>query len=277
MKTGFAITEYPITGNQRLGAASIVVALLLLIRCLISPAGLQAEAVLAAETKKEEDPSCLVLAYDKRMGASIPQFEVFFEALYANAGLCAHSIAMTSRRMEAQLLSGEIDGDWVRIEGFEEHTHGVSIGLPQPVFVMPAQFIWLPGTDFSGQPADLKNYRVAYPSGFRWIEWNLEKQRTIGMPLPNEDKVLDLLVRKRIDIFVTGAMNAAAITAQAADANVAFKEAIWQQVPFFHLLHKKHAALVPRLNDALVAMIKSGEAAKILTSPSLTVAPLAAP
>jgi hypothetical protein len=210
------------------------------------------------------DPSCLRLAYDPRSGENVEKFKTFFGVLYSRAGICAQSVPMLSTRKEFQLLAGEIDGDWVRVEGFEEHSKGETISLPQPVFYMAAEFLWFKKGSFSGSPSDLSGRRVAYPSGFKWIEWNLKKQSATGMPLPSEDRILTLLQRGRITLYATGSMNTAAIIRKAETAGIQLQHAEWQKIPFFHLLHRKHAALVPRLNAALTEMIQTGEAAILL-------------
>lgn len=215
---------------------------------------------------------CITVAYDPRMGRNIPAFKALFETLYDRAGLCMQFVSMTSRRKETQLFSGKLDADALRVDGYTEYSNGQAIALPQPIFEMPAVFMWLPHTAFGGKPEDLKNHpRIGYAAGFKWIEWNLGKLSIKGIPLPQEDKILDLLKRKRIDLYVTGAVNAASLQMDAKVNGTALLQSNWKPVKFYHILNRKHQALVPTLNRALTKMVRDGDVATLLKDTGLSV------
>jgi len=225
-----------------------------------------------ANAQDTPTPKCLTLVYDDKIGASHTLFAKFFDVLYERAGLCHNSRSMTSNRKEQMLRTGEIDGDWLRVEGFAEQYPEAMIAVPQPIFTMPAHFFWLEASNFDGNPASLKGKRVGHPAGYRWIEWNLPKQEAIAVPLFNENTVWDLLTRGRIEVYVTSNMSADTLLAEAEKAGIAYRHDVWRHIPFFHILHRRHAAIVPKLNQALVDMIESGELAEILKVPGIRLA-----
>lgn len=229
---------------------------------------------LADASAEATDKNCLTLVYDGRLGSSQPYFQRFYDALYARLGMCQKAISMTSNRKEQLLRNGEVDGDWIRVEGFAEQYPDSMIAVPFPIFEMPAHFFWLSDTEFNGKAEGLAGRRVGHPRGYRWLEWNLPKHGGIIVPLDHENTVWDLLTRGRLDVYVTSNMSAASLRAQANNAGLSYRHAIWQYIPFHHLLHVKHADLIPMINATLEDMALSGDLKTLLKVPGIRIPPV---
>lgn len=231
---------------------------------------------LADEGQVSDDKRCYILAYDTSIGSSITPFSNFFQLLYERAGYCVRSIGMTPKRSEHLLRVGQIDGDWSRVEGYAAYMQGAVFALPQPIFEMAANFVWLDNSDFDGDPQNLKGRTVGYHAGFRWLEWNLPKHGATIMPLPNETHIFDLLARGRIDLYATGAVNVQEYGARTASSPggkpPVFRQAKWRPVPFHHIVAAHNADIVGSLNAVLVDLIDSGMAARIIQVPGINVA-----
>lgn len=241
------------------------ISLIFLIFCIISTSS------KASDKAKASDKECLTLVYDGLLGSNQPYFQRFYDALYARLGLCQKAIEMASNRKEQLLRNGEVDGDWIRVEGFAEQYPDSMIAVPFPIFEMPAHFFWLAGTDFTGKAKGLAGKRVGHPRGYRWLEWNLPKHGGIVIPLDHEKTVWDLLARGRMDVYVTSNMSASSLLAQANNAGLTYRHAIWQHIPFYHLLHKRHADLVPKIDAALREMALSGDLESLLKVPGIRI------
>ncbi len=225
---------------------------------------------LAATPSKDAD--CYTLVYDASIGPAEMAFQQFYDLLYKQAGLCVRSIGMSTKRAEQQLRSGVVDGDWSRVEGYVERSEGTLLAIPQPIFSMAAYFISLPSSGFNGATTNIENRTVGYHAGFRWIEWNLPKLKAIPWALPSEYSVFDLLERGRMEVYATGAVNAFALSKSSRGQQVPHVLSLWQEVPFFHVIHRRHENIVPLLNQALIELIQSGEAGRILTLQGINVA-----
>lgn len=246
--------------TKRVLAAAIVTVAVFSLFCL---------PVLSTPIKATE---CYMLVYDASIGPAEQPFQKFYDTLYKQAGLCAHSVGMSTKRAEQQLRSGLVDGDWSRVAGYVERVGGALVAVPQPVFNMAAYFIWLDTSGFDGSVQDVKGRLVGHHSGFRWLEWNLPVLEARPWALPSEHSVFELLERHRMEVYATGAVNAFALSKSTEGRKVPHRLGLWQEVPFYHVIHQHNADIVPRLDKALAAMIRSGEAAKILRLPGIKIA-----
>jgi len=215
---------------------------------------------------------CMTIAYDKNISTAIPVMKAFFKQLYGNVGHCVESVGLSSNRARQMLLDGEIDGEWARGKSFLDLNKNAVIGLPQPLLEMGIEIFWIPGSAFKGHPQDLKGLKAGFPAGFKWIKWNLQKNAATALPLPRDAPVVELLQRGRIDLFVTGSIHAMPVIQARRERGILLENQLWDKIPLYHLVHKRHTALVPRLNQALVDLIKSGEAARMIQVIGLQVA-----
>lgn len=244
-----------------------------LLHGLILIALLQLPAISAYAQKETSDPqpACLRLGADESLGPGYARFDALLTNLYERAGLCATSIAMSPKRIEQLMRTGELDGDWFRPADYVQPSRSNALMIPTPLFGLEARLIWLEPTKFSGNPADLKGLTVGYQAGFRWLESHIPTVGAKPFSVTSTGHIRELLQRGRIDVFATSGVHEAAILKTFPQGEAQVNSALWAAVPFHHLLQPHHADLVPALDMALQAMIKSGEIAEYLDMPGISV------
>lgn len=185
-------------------------------------------------------------------------FEKVISDVYEDAGFCANSVRLSPKRIEQMMKAGSLDGDWIRVQGFAGLTGQDMMPVPVPLFQLETIFVSLKSSDFDGTETDLNGRRVGHTSGFRWIESRLAPLGGIPMEVPRTVPVVELLMRKRFDVFATLTANVSRITAEAEKTEQAITIRSWQQIPTFHYVHKRHAEKVPALSSAFERAIKNG-------------------
>lgn len=210
------------------------------------------------------------LGGDDLLGKVFPLYEGFMAAAYERAGYCAISIPLSAKRITQMIASGGLDGDWMRYDGYAERHDPNLIQVPQALFYIEAVLISLGNSEFDGNLNDLRGRNVAYQGGLKWIEVNLPKLGAIGTPVPGGLPIVDLLARKRFELFATHAIEASDLLSKAKDRQDVFRVTHWSYVPVYHLVHKKHADKVNALAAALRETLISGEFDEIYSQPGVT-------
>jgi hypothetical protein len=239
---------------------------------IMAAASLLAAGSNAATGANDEQPAtCLKLGADPSLGENFSRFEALFDDWYGRIGVCVRSVAITPKRIEQLLQNGELDGDWFRPDEFVRTHKLEDASVPQPLFDMAARIMWLDTKKFSGNPEDMAGLTVGYRAGFRWLERHIPMTGAHAFPVSSSSQVKMLLERGRIDLYATGALQEPGVRAQFGPSGPRITSAYWTSVPFLHILHARHKALLPLLHTALQQMIKSGDIAPYLTIPGVAV------
>lgn len=212
---------------------------------------------------------CLKLGADESLADFHTLFEGVMQEVYKQAGFCAVSISMSAKRIEQMVDTGILDGHWLRVEGYEKAFNLNMIAVPVPLLQVEATFLSLKGTDFNGEPADLKGRRVGYQSGFRWLEKSLRATGAQTVEIPYGIPIKTLLVRGRLDVFSTDSARAQAIISDFSDADIDVRVDQWQKLSFYHLLAPRHAGKIDALNAAIETGIANGAFNKIYALPGV--------
>lgn len=186
--------------------------------------------------------------------------QAVLQQAYARLGLSFQPQVLPLRRGLMMAEAGQLDGDLMRnAEVLKDHPQLLRIHVPVAVGVYSAY-------RRGNCPArigieELASKRVAYFRGIRAIEMALPASALVGAK-DSWDALRH--VQQGITEYAIGmqAESDALLAARQADDICRIPEPVLT-VPLYHALHKRHAALVPRLEGVLQEMERSGEMARV--------------
>lgn len=161
-----------------------------------------------------------------------------------------------SERALEESNEGRTDGEINRISGMQRQ-------YPNLIRVdTPINEAWVsacsktPDLQISGWES-LRNYRIGSRFGIKLME-----KETAGWTNKHsahtQEKLFELLVHDRLDIVIGGEQELLKQMSQYPSGLLHIASPPIQIAPLYHYLHKKHAALIPRITAVLSAMEKSG-------------------
>jgi len=230
---------------------------------------------LSISAAAEEDTArCLKLGANESVAEFHHLFTDLITSVYERIGHCVVTIPLTPKRSEMMLSAGTLDAEWLRVEGYAERFHVDLIEVPIPLFVLEEVFLIPPGSDFNGTPEDLKGRIVGYPTGFRWIEKNLQTLGAIPKEVPSGVPVRELLNRGRFEAFAIDSVRAYQIMhsqdLKQSGKKPVFKQTTWEKARFFHMVHKRHKDKVPALKREIKKAMDAGEFDQLFALPGLS-------
>lgn len=182
-------------------------------------------------------------------------------AMYIRAGVKAEFKYYPARRSLELANSGKTDGEMARIAGTEQaYPHLVRISTP--VFYINGVVFTKRVTRDIRTWTDLKGLKVGIIQGVRYSEVALSFMKTFRAR--SQDHLFKLLDHDRIDVAVTVKESGEH------DVDMRFKNSgihiIGQPLysaPLYHYIHEKNAALAPKLESVLHAMMEEGTIEKL--------------
>lgn len=202
----------------------------------------------------------LVLNTDGAPPHSRPDGTGFEDRIVAEAfrriGVAVRLVQLPSERSLRNADQGIDDGSYVRIAGLSSQYPNL-IMVPEPV----SEFRF---TVFTRDPAlaaagwdSLRSLRVGIVNG-----WKIAEQRLHGAPqltkARDEEALFALLDKGRVQAIVSSQHSGMAIVHGRGYAGVRAVSPPLAVLPMYLYLNKKHAALVPRLGQALQGMRRDG-------------------
>jgi len=158
--------------------------------------------------------------------------------------------------------AGTIDGDTIRIaEAGEHYTNLLRVDVPINYLEITA-YARTPCPTLN-QWDDLQGKRVAYERGVLAIERRVKGLATIQTK--DKPELFRLLNRGMVDVAVGTGLETDVVLRRSADKDQLCRvSGVLERVPLYHYLHKRHAALVQRLQTQLQVMQRHGEIDAIL-------------
>lgn len=160
--------------------------------------------------------------------------------------------------------SGQVDGEIWRIRGVDaEFTDLVRVPValwshPELAFVKDdiALESW----------ASLAPYRVAYRVGTKIVEHNIQRIVTDPVPLNTIEEGFDLLAKGEVDVVISDNIVGSVLleSEKYRDRGIRQIERPLDSALLFTYLHKKHAALVPALTEAIKRAKQDGTYERIV-------------
>lgn len=172
-------------------------------------------------------------------------------AVYRHIGYSLQLVPLPSRRGLARANDGFYDGELYRVKAISSDFPNLMV-VPTPLGVMAFQAFAMRPLPLAGW-ASLAEYRLGAEMGVKYVEYN-----TAGMQVsyaPKPEQLFRMLKAGRIDVVVI----------EAASASMALDElrasgetltgmqvlGVVDEVELHTFLHRKHAALLPKVDHAL--------------------------
>lgn len=227
-------------------------------RRILSSAGLC--LLLPAQALRGE-PAGLRLGVDtnNQSGLSMASRAVL-ERAYRKLGLSLQFEPLPLRRSLRMAASGEIEGEAHRMAEIADHTPGL-LKVPVAINRLEVRAYTRAPRLAPVRWSELQQLRVSFQRGSMSVESRLPEVRKV------ESRDLEEAIRQlRMD------MSDVALLTQPANPNQIHESLVrgltmsaepLDVIPLFHVLHERHAELLPRLAAVLQALEASGESARL--------------
>jgi polar amino acid transport system substrate-binding protein len=175
---------------------------------------------------------------------------------YKRLGIPVKIVEMPGKRALVESSEGRIDGEVHRIFRIGED-YPMLIRIPTPInYIEPTVFSKRVKFTVSGC-ADLKEHRIGIVRGVRHAENCTEGMKNVHI-VNNSRLLMQILHRDRVDIVITARINGLLqIKKLNLDSIYALSPPLSRE-PVYHYLHKKHEALVPKINRIFKEMEENG-------------------
>lgn len=196
--------------------------------------------------------SRLIDVADQQVGGEI------LSAVYARLDMRVEFVDVEGRRALALSSSGQVDGEIQRVAEVAQ-SHPTLLRVATPInYIEPAVFTIEHEFEVRGWPS-IRDYDIGIVRGVGSSEAG-----TAGMPRVQAANSLEELIRMldrgRFDLFVTDLFSGrVAIRKQGLEGRIRALLPPLQRIFIYHYLHRRHAALVPRVDAVIRAMQTSGE------------------
>jgi polar amino acid transport system substrate-binding protein len=182
------------------------------------------------------------------------------KAMFKRIGVEVEVTAVPTERSLINVNSGIDDGDLFRVAGVEAEYPNL-IRVPEKI--MDNEFVaYTKRGDIRIRSwADLKPYSVAYTTGWKIYDRNVKGVRDL-VTTPSINGLPPLLDMNRADVILMDRWQGQWVLQQSGHQFM-LQEPPLARVEIFTYLNKKHAALVPRLAQALKDMKADGSYQKI--------------
>lgn len=205
-------------------------------------------------TSHSEEPlrfAQIVDTPDQVIGAEI------LKAAYKRLGIPIEIIQMPGRRALRESSEGRIDGEIHRVFSIGNDYPSL-IRVPTPInYIEPTVFSKNERFDITECP-DLKDYRIGIVRGVRHAETCTQGMKHVQI-VGHSNLLMQILDKGRVDVVITARING---LLQLKKLNL---DSIYPLSPplsrrlVYHYLHKKHKALVPKIDRVFKEMRESGE------------------
>ena len=170
------------------------------------------------------------------------------EAAARRAGLGVKVSALSAERGMVLVNEGKLDGAIGRTM-LAASSYPQLVAVPEPIYMYAPTAYSYKKIDVSRGWKSLRGHTLCMRRGYNFTE-----ERTAGMPrqrLDNDASLLRMLKAGGCDIAIMGRSNKEVLAMQGHDPDLLQLLPPLEEVPLYLFLHKRHAALVPRLAEAL--------------------------
>lgn len=176
---------------------------------------------------------------------------------YERLGLSVETVPLPGRRALRSSAHGRMDGEVIRLAIIEKH-HPDLVRVPVPVIEIRNFGFARAPLDTIRTPDDLGDHSVGIIRGLVVLEAFTEgKRRKL---FNTQSEMFAALLKGRVDLILSNQYDALKygedglhITAEPLHSD-----------PAYHYLHKKHAALLPQITEALTTVLAEGERERVI-------------
>lgn len=184
-------------------------------------------------------------------------------AIYQEAGLVPEFVLLPLERSLRSVDSGEIDADIGRAAG---STVGYPNAIETSESVLVMHLLAVVKRDFKAArltPAELKGYKLGHIRGAKMPE-NLLKSLGLGAARANTvPQLFQMVTLGRFDVALNVSTTPLSAYPEFADSLMTLQQPVLTTT-VFHVLNKKWADYVPKIDAAIRAMRSDGRMAKLL-------------
>jgi len=188
--------------------------------------------------------------------------EILKEA-YSRIGITVTTKEFPGERALKMSNSGAVDGEVNRIHGIRKKYENLRM--------VPVAINAIEGLAFTNKPDikvsswdDLRPYKLGLRIGAKYAEYG-----TVGMQVSSvktNDQVFSMLGKNRTEIAISTRIEGVLTIHKLGLKNIRLIDPPLVSLELFHFLHKKHDALVPRVQKALEDMAREGRIEAIKTA-----------
>jgi len=174
------------------------------------------------------------------------------EHLYREAGLCVKPVSMMLQRSQELLLRGRIDAELGRTRILADRYIGQVAVVPTPLAMLEVLAIWLEGA--APEPegfSSLRGHRVASSMGTAWAQDVAQKNGANGILLNRLEAMEGVLAHGRVEYVLLEDIRDRELWPQLLKSDLKVRHKTIGKLYFYHVLAKKNADLVPRLDAAI--------------------------
>jgi polar amino acid transport system substrate-binding protein len=171
------------------------------------------------------------------------------------AGVTLNFQQIPLARSASMANQGAIDGELLRTAGVTADYPNLVI-VPTPIATSRIALYGHEAVVKGKSLEELKKMRIGIVKNVL-----LMQKSTAGLDVmegPTPEKVLEMLRNRRFDVALLPCALAEAALKKEGPGDIVRWPGLWASEPMYFVLNKSHAALIPRINGALVAMQKEG-------------------
>ncbi|GAM09871.1 putative protein [Geobacter sp. OR-1] len=181
---------------------------------------------------------------------------------FKRMGIPVKIIVLPSERALINANEGIDDGNYARVEGLDKQYPNL-IRVKEEIttfeFVAFSRTVPLKITGWES----LKPYNVGIITGWKILENNIVGVKSLSK-VSNEQLLFNLLILGKVDLVVYDRRQGKVVLKQLADKEIKIYNPPLAVRKMYPYLHKRHADLVPRLEQVLRAMKKDGTYKRIV-------------
>jgi polar amino acid transport system substrate-binding protein len=188
--------------------------------------------------------------------------EILKEA-YSRIGITVTTQEFPGERALKMSNSGTVDGEVNRIHGIRKKYANLRM--------VPVAINAIEGLAFTNNPdvkirswEDLRPYRLGLRIGAKYAEYGTAGMRVA--PVKTNDQVFSMLGKHRTEIAISTRIEGVLTIHKLGLKNIRLIDPPLVSLELFHFLHKKHEALLPRIQKALEEMAREGRIEAIKTA-----------
>lgn len=179
---------------------------------------------------------------------------------YNRLGIKIKYLPLPGERSLRTSNSGKVDGEVFRIANVSKRYTNL-IQIPTSINTLPAiAFSKNKNISIDGWHS-LRPYKIGIQVGIKFAERGTKKLNPVVVD--SNEQLFRMLNSGRIDIAIASQVNGLKTLKLLKYKNIHALTPVIAEYPLYHYLHKKHASLVPRLNDVLIKMRSSNESQEI--------------
>lgn len=181
------------------------------------------------------------------------------------AGIDIKFVSLPSERSLVAANQGDVDGEGLRVAGLDD-SYGNLVRVPERyVSISFVAFAKDPALSMAQGWDSLKSHRVAFIHGWKMFESNAVAARVVNK-VDKAEQLFQMLEHGRIDLALYTLADGVALARKMGLQGVVALNPTLKDVDMFLYLHRRHAALVPKIAAALREMKADGSHQRILAA-----------